>query len=228
MAPVLFISLRSFPTVSLYLHTARTITFDCLLSIVLAVLLHASFSPRYMSLAEVMYFVVPIVYRRSQTNSGIVARTLLHTHRGNAISVLGLVHPVLSHHRNICWTNFTLTMAQTCDKCDECRRLVVCAWNTLRTAFIHIKSEIFLLQVRAVQDESSQRYSAPQSPITVIILWPFERSNTASISAISFSESRMRKTFRLSSGCSDIPNREPIHDVRFRHGLWYGDGTREH
>lgn len=54
-----------------------------------------------------------------------------------------------------------------------------------------------------------QRYSAPQSPINVIILRPFDRWRTASISARSESERRNRNTFRLSSGCSETPRRVP-------------------
>ncbi len=56
---------------------------------------------------------------------------------------------------------------------------------------------------------SCQRYSAPQSPINVIIFRPFDRSRTASISARSASERRNRNTFRLSSGCSETPRRVP-------------------
>ena len=55
-----------------------------------------------------------------------------------------------------------------------------------------------------------QRYSAPQSPINVIIFRPFDRSRTASISARSESERRNRNTFRLSSGCSETPRRVPF------------------
>lgn len=55
-----------------------------------------------------------------------------------------------------------------------------------------------------------QRYSAPQSPISVIIFRPFERWRTASISARSVSERRNLNTFRLSSGCSETPRRVPF------------------
>ena len=58
-----------------------------------------------------------------------------------------------------------------------------------------------------------QRYSAPQSPISVIIFRPFERSRTASISARSASESRNLNTLRLSSGCSETPRRVPFFRV---------------
>jgi hypothetical protein len=58
-----------------------------------------------------------------------------------------------------------------------------------------------------------QRYSAPQSPISVIIFRPFERSSTASISARSASESRNLNTLRLSSGCSETPRRVPLGPV---------------
>ena len=58
-----------------------------------------------------------------------------------------------------------------------------------------------------------QRYSAPQSPINVIIFRPFDRSRTASISARSVSERRKRNTFRLSSGCSETPRRVPFFEL---------------
>ena len=58
-----------------------------------------------------------------------------------------------------------------------------------------------------------QRYSAPQSPINVIILRPFERSRTTSISARSASESLNLNTLRLSSGCSETPRRVPFGRV---------------
>ena len=66
-----------------------------------------------------------------------------------------------------------------------------------------------------------QRYSAPQSPISVIIFRPFERSRTASISARSVSERRNLNTFRLSSGCSETPRRVPFGESEWRspHGF---------
>jgi len=56
-----------------------------------------------------------------------------------------------------------------------------------------------------------QRYSAPQSPINVIIFRPFERSRTASMSARSASDRWNLNTFRLSSGCSETPRRVPLN-----------------
>jgi hypothetical protein len=63
-----------------------------------------------------------------------------------------------------------------------------------------------------------QRYSAPQSPIRVIIFRPFERSRTASISVRSASERRNLNAFRLSSGCSETPRRVPFRKDRSK--IW--------
>jgi hypothetical protein len=54
-----------------------------------------------------------------------------------------------------------------------------------------------------------QRYSAPQSPIVVIIWLPLDLSRTSLISLLSFSLNLKPKTRSLSSVCSETPKRAP-------------------